>query len=168
MTEIGDDRRGLLYRRRLLQRRLARIAKCETFRAAAAPIRCAGVRFSRLPPVAVSRAMGDLRFLPGKGERIDWSQVKESTCLSWRETSSRGGMFRAALEACAANHDPVAVIWHPSVSGMRIRAGDLKDHAQSILDLGSEIWICHADGGSWLIEYAAGDQEICYGRALIP
>tara|TARA_R110002124_G_scaffold165121_2_gene332501 strand:- start:33478 stop:34047 length:570 start_codon:yes stop_codon:yes gene_type:complete len=166
MTSVEDERDRKLYRRLLLQRRLARAAHAQTYRQAAGPLRTAGIRFSRLSPAAVSEALGPLSSLPGRDERIDWSLVERANCLTWSDANDRDAMFRTALEACAAASERVAVIWHTHMSGMRITAADLADHAPMILDLGSEIWVCRADNSPWLIECSRWDREICYGQFL--
>lgn len=167
MATFEDDRTLKLYRRLLLQRRLKRASQAEAFRRVSGPLRAQGVRFSRLPPVLVRTALGRLPSLPGKDERIDWSQVRSAVCSTFNDEADRDEVFRAALWSCSDASERLAVVWHTDASGMRISPQDLARHASLILEVGTEIWVCAADGScEWLIEYSRFDREICFGKSL--
>lgn len=168
MHPHDDDRALRQYRRLLLQRRLRRASDSEAFRQVAGGLRMAGLRFARMSPTSVRSALGDLTLVPGKDERIDWSRIRSAECRCWTDDLGRDDLFREAVAACAKPHERVAVIWHTHASGLRIAAQDLASHVSPVLDAGSEIWVCSADGaGSWLVEYARYGGEICFGTSLL-
>jgi hypothetical protein len=49
---------------------------------------------------------------------------------------------------------PVAVVWHPYTSGLRIRAADLISQLGPVLDAGNgdAVWIVPVSGDGWLIQ----------------
>ncbi|HEY0113356.1 MAG TPA: hypothetical protein VGB59_09435 [Allosphingosinicella sp.] len=160
-----DKRSKLIEKRRLAQVRRERQERSARFRSVGRLLCESGVRFSKLVPERCREALGSLASGPGQDERLLWAPIPNGICERWGSKAERDDLLRRALARCAAKAETkVAVVWHPFEAGLRLSAGDLALHAGPILDAGDggTIWIVAADGGSWLIETAYWDRELCW------
>jgi hypothetical protein len=93
--------------------------------------------------------------------------VPGHVCRAWSAKEERDALVREGLAQCAAPGSTVAVIWHTSQPGLSIRASDLAAHAGAVLEgWGDTVWIVASGGGSWLIEIAYWDREVCWSRHM--
>lgn len=156
----SDKRRALELKRTLAALRRERAQETRIFREVAPTLCEAGVRFSRIPSSVCRRALAPLDLVPGKDERLDWSYVPGALCTGWGNLSEAVSILATAMDSVDAVR--VQVIFHPALSGLRIKAQDLVQHAKLILGAAYDtLWILPTFEGDWFMEVALLDQEVC-------
>jgi hypothetical protein len=164
---MDDSLRARLVERRLLaQKRSRRQELSRAFRNVSPALRAAGVRFSRLPPAANDRVLGSLTCGPGQDEELDFSRLPEAFTKPWASSEARDVLCGAALADLVPGEAAVAVVWHPSSSGLRIGAADLISQMAPVLDEGNgdTTWIVSATGGRWLIQIGYWSRTVSWTR----
>lgn len=163
MTIDARQRARLLERRRLLALRRARAATVATFRDVA-PLLCdAGLRFAKSTPAANRRSLGRLTEGPGQDGELDFGWIENAAVDHWTTAAEEARLVRAALAACAGPDTRVTVVWHPAEAGLRIAAGDLARHVETILAAATEaVWIVAAAPGDWIIQAGRWTEAVAY------
>ena len=163
MTIEARQRARLIERRRLLALRRERAAMSATFREIA-PLLCeAHVRFAKSMPVANRRSLGRLTEGPGQDGELDFGWMDNGVVDYWMTAAEEARLVRAALAACATPATRVTAIWHPDEAGLRIAAGDLARHVETMLAAATEaLWIVAAAPDKWIIQAGRWTEAVAY------
>jgi len=147
-------RARLVERRRLAQKRTERQQYSAAFRAVSPGLFDAGLRFARLPPVANRRLLAPFASVPGQDEEFVLDGMPAASSQAWTSFAERDRLCRTALMDLVTSDAPVAVVWHPYTSGLRIRPADLISQFGPVLDAGNggAVWIVPISGDEWLIQ----------------
>lgn len=157
-------RTALAERRRLLDLRRRRTEQSAAFRRVAVPLCAAGVRFSKLVPSRNAALFGPLTAGPGQDEELDFACIADAQIVSWSTSAERDALCRRVLAAVAGEDESVALVWHPVIAGIRLRASALRAHITPLLDQGrgQTTWIASAAGGRWLVQVGFWSRTISY------
>ena len=168
MSESESSER--LHRKRsVLQARLRRLERDRQVRALAPRLRAAGVRkLSRLPPVRLPVLLAPFKDLPGRDERFHWPDILGGHRTDWQSDETRDEAFRHTLRVCFAPSARLVLVFHTSDYALVMGREDAAEHAQLLLDACVEaLWVIALKPDGHLLEVAPGDQEICWGSALL-
>ena len=159
----AGDRLRLLDRRARVQARLKRRADGQYCDAVLVAMRRGRVRAARVSVAEQMAAARPFTLLPGRDERVDWTQVAGGRRRFWTDKTQRAGMLDEALDDLGIAADRrLLIVFHPSFAGVRTTRAGLTAHADAVLDANPEVWICPTEGADWLIESA--DMDVSWAR----
>lgn len=167
---MNTDRERLLHRRRDLQRRILRDRQQSSIAEVLASLESSGAAYSILWPETESAESWrwiKSRFPIGSA-RVEWAEVRGSTCTMFQSDSDRDQLFRQRLlEQSADSADEVVIIWGNSAKPavQTCVSAVHQEHCSVILDADFDTWL-YAPAGDWLIE-CHHEGEICSGRAQL-
>ncbi|MCU0891293.1 MAG: hypothetical protein MUE77_06015 [Sandarakinorhabdus sp.] len=165
MDEIRRAR--LVERQRMAVKRRERQEYSVSFRAILPRLQAAGLRFSRLPPVANQQLVEQFAFIPIEDEEFTLKGLPAASSFAWSSFAERDGLCRAALMALTPADASLAVIWHPYMSGLRIRTADLISQIGPVLDAGNgqATWIVPVSGEPWLVQIGFWSRTVSWVSA---
>jgi hypothetical protein len=157
-----ERRERLQARQEMMRLRLRRRQLSATFREVARELCADGVRLSKSMPSANDRSLGSLAAGPGEDEELHFDWMANGRTMPWFTDAEAAERVRVAIAACSPPDALVTVVWSPYEAGLRLRAGDLADHARRILGRDWTTWIVAARPSNWIIQVGVRSGTVAY------
>jgi len=159
-------RERLQARQEMMRIRLRRQKLSATFREVARELCADGVRLSKSVPSANHRSLGRLAAGPGEDEELHFDWMGNGRVMPWSTDFEAAGLVRVAIAACCPPDALATVVWSPFEAGLRLKAGDLSDHARRILRRDWTTWIVAARPSNWIIQIGVRSGTVAYSPAV--